>query len=200
MNNILSTVLAFSVGAAAGALVTWKLLDKKYRQIAREEIDSVKKVYTFRYPKEEQDTNEPESDKKEPVINKAEKTINDSIKHEYINIANKYSGEQEGGSEQMSFDDKPWRYVIPPNEFDVYDDYETISLTCYADGYVTDDMDELIDNVDDIIGIESLDHFGEYEPDTVFVRNDKLKIDYEILLVNDCYYDTYCDDHRRANE
>ena len=31
------------------------------------------------------------------------------------------------------------------------------------------------------VGKESLTHFGEYEDDSVFVRNDNLKADYEIL-------------------
>lgn len=184
MNNILSTVLAFSVGAAAGALVTWKILDKKYRRIAREEIDSVKKVYTFRYPKDEE-TKEPEeniNEEKEPVR---------TAYNKYTNIVKTYTGEQEGGSEQMSFDDKPWRYIIPPDEYGMEEDYETITLTCYADDYVTDDADELIDDVDDIIGSESLKHFGQYEDDCVLVRNDKLKIDYEICLVNDAYSDKH---------
>ena len=32
------------------------------------------------------------------------------------------------------------------------------------------------------IGKDSLTHFGEYEDDSVFVRNDRLKADYEILM------------------
>lgn len=35
--------------------------------------------------------------------------------------------------------------------------------------------------MDDIVGTESLTHFGEYEDDSVFVRNDKVKCDFEIL-------------------
>lgn len=33
-----------------------------------------------------------------------------------------------------------------------------------------------------LLGIDSLNHFGEYEDDSVFVRNDARKCDYEILL------------------
>ena len=36
--------------------------------------------------------------------------------------------------------------------------------------------------MDNVVGLESLAHFGEYEDDSVFVRNDRLKCDYEILL------------------
>ena len=38
------------------------------------------------------------------------------------------------------------------------------------------------DEIEETIGKSSLTRFGEYEPDSVFVRNDRLKCDYEILL------------------
>lgn len=33
-----------------------------------------------------------------------------------------------------------------------------------------------------LLGGDSLEHFGEYEDDSVYVRNDAKKCDYEILL------------------
>ena len=77
-------------------------------------------------------------------------------------------------------DDRP--YVISPDEFGELDDYDLISLTYYADEVLADDIDEIVEDVDDVVGLDSLTHFGEYEPDSVFVRNDRLKADYEILL------------------
>ena len=50
-------------------------------------------------------------------------------------------------------------------------------------------MDEPVEDVDDVVGIESLDHFGEWEDDSVFVRNDKYKTYYEILLDERKYSD-----------
>ncbi len=75
--------------------------------------------------------------------------------------------------------DKP--YVIPPEDFGEEGDYEIKSLTYYADGVLTDDWDNVIEDIDELIGEESLTHFGEYEDDSVFVRDDQMKIDYEIL-------------------
>ena len=51
-----------------------------------------------------------------------------------------------------------------------------------GDGFLADDMDELVDDIEDVVGFESLNHFGEYEEDAVHVRNDRLKADYEILV------------------
>lgn len=85
--------------------------------------------------------------------------------------------------------DRP--YVISPDDFGEYDDYETISLNLYADGILADDNDEIIstDEMDEIIGREAFDHFGEYEEDSVFIRNDAHKCDYEILKSLEDYTD-----------
>ena len=69
------------------------------------------------------------------------------------------------------------------------DEYEQISLTYYSDGILTDDDDVPITDVDEVVGSESLETFGEYEDDSVFVRNDKLKCDYEILIDQRKYSD-----------
>lgn len=185
--NILNKVVIFTVGAAIGSAVTWKLVKTKYEQIAQEEIDSVKEVFSRR-----EESKYDEGLKDALQLNKEidaatkraidtegseKKEMADILDNQrYTNYSNNRSKEETGM--EMEFD-KP--YVIPPDEFGDIDDYNTVSLTYYADGIVTDEMDEPIDDVDDIIGEESLDHFGEYEEDSVFVRNDALRTDYEIL-------------------
>ena len=185
--NILNKVVIFTVGAAIGSAVTWKLVKTKYEQIAQEEIDSVKEVFSRR-----EESKYAEGLKDALQLNKeidaATKRAIDTEESEkkemadildnqrYTNYSNNKPKEETGM--EMEFD-KP--YVIPPDEFGEIDDYNTVSLTYYADGIVTDEMDEPIDDMDDIIGEESLDHFGEYEEDSVFVRNDALRTDYEIL-------------------
>ena len=47
------------------------------------------------------------------------------------------------------------------------------------------------DQIEDLIGEDSLSHFGEYEDDSVFVRNDRLRTDYEILADTRRYGDVY---------
>ena len=42
--GILNKILIFSVGAAIGSVITWKLVKTKYERIAQEEIDSGKEV------------------------------------------------------------------------------------------------------------------------------------------------------------
>ena len=87
-------------------------------------------------------------------------------------------------SEKPGDSDTP--FIITPEEFGELDDYTTISLTYFADNVLADENDEKISDYDieSMIGSESLEHFGDYEDDSVFVRNDKLKCDYEILKDN----------------
>ncbi len=167
----------FAAGAAFGSFVTWKVLKDKYEQIAQDEIDSVKEVFS---KKESYDNKEPilaeenEHDEKPNIMEYAAKLQENGYTN-YSDSENKETVHKEDDSVQ-----KP--YVIPPDEFGEFAGYDTVSLTYYADRVLADDNDDVIEEVDDVVGTESLSHFGEYEDDSVFVRNDRLKCDYEILL------------------
>lgn len=176
-NSALRNLVIFTVGAALGSAVTWKVLKDKYAKIAQDEIDSVKETYSN---KESKDTPEETS---EEVTD--EETERRSDYKEYIKQTKQYSNENEEDEEYMN---KP--YVIPPEEFGELD-YEEVSLTYYADEVLADEDDNIIEDIDNIVGSESLETFGQYEDDSVFVRNDEQMCDYEILLDNNNYYDIY---------
>ena len=155
-------VFSFMAGAAIGAAVSWKFATEKYKLIAQEEIDSVKEAFAkLRSEKVESEPNNED--------------ISDRTRCKEIVGENGYSNEK-GEQAQMI---KP--YVISPDEFGE-GGYPTVSLTYYDDKVLTDEADEPIVNIDEVVGEESLTHFGEYEDDSVFVRNDDLKLDFEILL------------------
>ena len=50
-----------------------------------------------------------------------------------------------------------------------------------ADDNLIDDNDEIIKDRDAILGKDALSHFGEYEDDSVYIRDEDKLIDYEIL-------------------
>lgn len=187
MNDTLNKVFIFAAGAVIGSAVTWKITKTKYEQIANEEIESVKE----RFRNRENAAEDGASDKEENVDNSLkdrdlssyESIINENA---YRNYSTPKGSENEIKEEESV--DRP--YVIPPEEYDE-NDYETESLTYYADGVLTDMYDNIIEDVEGTVGTDSLTHFGEYEDDSVFVRNDERQIDYEILLDSDKYYDKY---------
>ena len=165
--------IIFSLGVATGYLATWQYFKTKYDQIAQDEIDSVKERF---------------SKLRKSTIDKEEKAIDAELNQEIYEEIIDENGYVNYSDVQMKKDASEKPYVISPNDFgDV--DYERISLTYYADEVLVDDNDEPINNIDEVVGIDSLTHFGEYEADSVYVRNDRLKCDYEILLDQGKYYD-----------
>lgn len=174
MENTIKNIVIFIAGAGVGVAMSWQILKTKYEQIAQEEIDSVKEVYSAK-----------ESKIKEILkdVNSEEKVIDKKAVKNYSKLTADlgYSSNEtkKKVKEEHKLEDKP--YVISPDEFDELD-YETVTLTYYADKVLTDDYDNPIEDVEGLVGEESLTHFGEYEEDSVYVRNDKYKTDYEILL------------------
>lgn len=180
MSNRSLFSLGFIIGAASGATVAWYLLKDKYETLAQEEIDSVKEVFARREQEMKDETVKrnvaegiKDSDRTKPDLKEYAEQLKKNGYTRYSNL----SADDEGVSDKQT---KP--YVIPPEQFGDDENYEQISLTYYADGVLADENDEVIEDVEDAVGIDSLNHFGEYEDDSVFVRNDARKCDYEILL------------------
>lgn len=151
-----------TIGAVIGVAV-WILFKTRGE---RDEIslDSVREKYSKRQETRDADIN---VDKTQPD---EEKENCDEIIRE--------NGYIDGGKK---IDKKP--YVIPPNDFGNIDEYDTDTLVYYADNILADDDGELIEDVESTVGFDALASFGKYgEDDAVYVRNEQLKCDYEILL------------------
>lgn len=171
MNNKLVGILSFAVGGAVGFAAANKLMKDKYEQLVQDEIDSVKAAFRKEHPL-------PEKKERPKPTEKERKAYS-----EYTAKLG-YTEEKKPAPVQEP-------HIISPEEFGDQDEYDEISLTYYADGTVTDDNDRAMseDEVEETIGKESLTHFGEYEDDSVFVRNDRLKADYEVLIDQRSYAD-----------
>lgn len=181
--SFMSYFLAFSFGAAAGSVVAWRLLKDKYEQIAQEEIDSVKAEYSSRHKTEDENELPMDTLEDKPVNPTDLKQFAKIIQsNEYVDYSNvDETTEQPKEVKAVISDDKP--YVITPEEFGEFEDdgYECVSLTYYADGVLTDEYDEPVNDIENKVGEDFSEHFGEYENDSVFIRNDRLRKDFEIL-------------------
>lgn len=198
MNNKITSFMIFIFGAAVGSVVTWQYTKKKYEQIAQEEIDSVKETFSKLKEVKSKDNESEENNNVRTIVERAKDKP--SIveyaaklrKQGYTNYSNTDSLSEDSNVSEEEVDenminDEP--YVISPDEFGELDDYDTISLTYYADQVLADENDELVEDIEETVGFESLNTFGQYEDDSVFVRNDRLKCDYEILLDHRKYSD-----------
>lgn len=170
----------FLLGTAVGSAVTWKCLKDTYEQLAQEEIDAVKEVYTRKEKNETIKVNTKPNMKNNSEMMEYAAKLN---KEEYRDYSHGSAVEEPKGDEKEFPKKIDNPYVISPGEFgELGDEYTRISLSYYADGILADENDEIVEDADEIVGEDFADHFGEYEPDSVFVRNDRLKCDYEILL------------------
>ncbi len=184
--------ITFAIGAVAGAAASWYFAKKKYELIAQEEISSVKEVFAKRVeaisPEPSNDVSDAEEKaeraKDKPGIIEYASKLNDSGYTNYSNVE-----KSSPDAEMKETMGKEIPYIISPDEFGEEDEYETISLTYYADGVLADDMDYLVEDVEETVGTDYASHFGEYEDDSVFVRNDRLRADYEILMDERNYSD-----------
>jgi len=205
MKNFIFSVIAFVAGGTIGYFIGKKTSKKKYQQIADKEIESVKESLSKYYedklnsnsnPNENIKTlNTPERPKANvPLLDKDSidygklKGLKDNDKA-YMNYVKSYNG-QNAVKEEMLEDNNPAQingpFVISPEEY-ADGEYNTETLHYYKDGYLTDDEYNIIKNVNEVVGNQALNSFGVYEEDTVYVRNDEHKIDYEILFEDEEY-------------
>lgn len=187
-----SHFISFAIGAGIGSFATWYYAKEKYKKIAQEEIDSVKQVFaTLNSEKDENNSGNQQNTtvyEDKPDLNEYMKTV---MKNKYTDYSKSSSDEDITDSDDEEPEEPEFKdpYVISPDEYGEAFGYSTISLSYTSDKKVIDENYEIVENVDEIIGLESLNHFGDYEDDSVFVRNERLKVDYEILLDQRAYPD-----------
>lgn len=199
MNNGVKITISFVAGVAAGATAAWYVLKERYNKMMNEEIASFKEEYKERM--EEKKAATAELEKTAESFKKAAEEAAETAKNfeSFKNIVNgegyyyvhednpfddgildrKYREKHQKGEPDEPSETRKKPYVIPPSELGD-EQYDICVLTYYADGVLTNDYDEVIDNIEGTVGKESLKTFGQYEPDAVYVRNDELGIDYEI--------------------
>lgn len=183
----------FLAGATVGAATAWVCLRKRYEQIAQEEIDSVKAAFAEKKPVF---TNENRIDEQAENQHKADIA---KLKPDLVNYAAKlqeegyvnYTEHSKKNTEEKKEEPMPdTPYVISPDEFGASDNYAQISLVYYdGDEVLADEEDEIVEDIAGTVGEDFAEHFGEYEDDSVFVRNDRLRCDYEICKDNRSYAD-----------
>ena len=164
----MNKVIMFTLGATIGSLLTWKFIEEKYRKIADEEIEAVREYYKSREQKVE--------DIKQEYMEKLDHL--GYMGEEIISIEeDDYEVQVEEVEEQIA------PYLISPEEFGDQPGYDYREWTYYSDFVLTDDDDMIIGDPESIIG-DALNHFGEYDDNSVFVRNENTKCDYEIIKYN----------------
>ena len=174
-------LLIFAAGLAVGAVAGAVIVKNKALADAKAEIDEVREYYReSRGVKEVEEVKEKVEetiDHIQDLIEEHETKPKTEKEHtNYNQIAKMYTSKNEF---QTPMYDDP--FVIVPSEFGENPEYDTETLTYFADGVLVDDVDDVIEEPDIVVGLENLKVFEEFGATSVYVRNDIYKTDYEII-------------------
>ena len=201
LQTILIVIASAGISGAAGYFIA----KKKYEKKADEEIESVKKAFNehlneltksgekidipmtrngySKYSKKKL------SEKKTKKESDREPLPTDPVAVDnYIDYSAPYRTSSKNVKTEKKFvedekgaasNDDP--YIISPDDF-MASSYESSTPLYYADGVLADSDNNVISSSIRLLGPKALNSFGQYQEDTVFVRNDKLKTDFEIIL------------------
>ena len=164
-------LLIFAAGLAIGAVAGAVLVKNKVLADAKAEIEEVRDYYRESRGKKEEPVEEAEE--VEEVTEVKEEVSTNKTHVDYSKLTTKYTS-----VESKQFDDP---FIIDPSEFGENPEYDTETLTYFADGVLIDDVDDVIDEPDIVVGLDNLKVFEEFGAASIYVRNDLYRTDYEIL-------------------
>ena len=164
-------LIIFAAGAGIGAFVAWKVAQKKFNEDFEKEMESVKRVYSERANNKKT---------KGPV-----KKEGHEEKEKLVTLVKEF------GYSEVKKDESPKEdndiYIIDDDEFVTgAPEYEKVTITHYADGYFTDEQDIFIEG-EALVGAHTLDDIADGFDGVVYVRNEYLSTDYEVLFTTELY-------------
>lgn len=208
--KVLSGLAIFAAGLVTGSIITNAVVKEKAikeaNEKAAEEIAEVREIYRNKTKKEEYEKVAEESEKEvkeenekvDPLKVKPQKDREDY--NSYYKMTQNYTSQNEEKPKRASSIsdlnaftyeksvDRP--YIIDPEDYGEEDDYDTMQLTYFMGDktLVDESADDTIDEPDLHIGLDNLAIFDEFQgASSIYVRNDILKMDFEILK-DDCAY------------
>lgn len=171
----LAILSAMGASFAAGYFVAKNKLES-------EEDEKYEELETYYKDKYEKEYKKPQNDiQVESVI--AEKPMYQyDIPKDAVLVSNKEI------EEKVATNYKNMISVITPMEYGEDISYDTVGLTYYADGTLArDDDDDIIHDIDDVIGLDSIKYLGEYEDSVLYIKNDITKEYYEVTESPETY-------------
>lgn len=198
MNKFLKFVL--TVPAFAGAYFAgYFVAKKKYEKLADKEVADVKEKLNKYYegkeaPSKDDKTKCKKEEKKVEITRKSSIERNQTTEEKYFNYAKPYMTETvankvEAEKEATKKDKKGnTPYVISMADYE-NSNYIAKSLYYYLpDNLFTDSDGRHIDNPEEIVGASAMQEVLKEENDTVYVRNERLEADFEIIIVPQSLY------------
>ena len=185
MKNTLINIIVFAAGAAIGSAVTYALTKKKISDECNQRADAEiaeMKAYLVEKNGAQIKLMRDYIDRTRDILDEGDIAPNDDCDEEftkeervdYAKLAIKYSKGVPSVPKKIR--------TITADELGEEEDYDCEELVYYADGVLAFSMDDSkVDDPENLIG-DALNRFGEFhEDDVVYVRNEYLETDYEIV-------------------
>lgn len=169
-----ATATAYILGVATGILAVRLRMERKYRKIADEEVESVKEAFRRKEAESKADRMSEENKRK---LNEVYSAL----------IAERKYAQRDEPEDAV---------VISTEEYGMdggHPDYECRTITYYeGNGVFVDDLTETVlsdEEWESMLGCGVVKHFGENEDDedAVYIRNDARRAYYEVIRNEEAY-------------
>jgi hypothetical protein len=177
INKIALVGAGLCIGGGTGYIIARKQLEAKYEALFQEEVDSVHKMaqrFTDRI--KEHNTPSELAEKLHPEEYDTDTEVIVDGEHTEINIFRNEPPLPEADPENP--------YIISLEEFMADEfNHEQGVLTWFAgDETLMDEKEEIIPDVESVVGVDNLAHFGwaSRDENVLYVRNQRLSLDLEI--------------------
>jgi len=181
-------VVSAAAGAVGGYFVARRKLEAEYAEIALVEIEEARVFYK----RDDDATPEGALAKRRPggTLSDRDKELAAASREvgPPVAVLEKVLSGLKYGTPTVDGAKKP--YVIAKDIFmNGETGYPNITLTYYADEVLADETDTPIEDVEMTIGSKNLTRFGQKseDPRVVYIRNDRLQVDYEVVLDDGSY-------------
>lgn len=180
----IKNIFTFIAGSLIGSAISYVIVKKHYEKIINNEMQKILDNSNNNTDIKNKKCNEQSKETKNITITNDE---NKEIINSYKNIIsnNKYKECSNNSLIDVPIivsGDEVWEVGNDDNN-----NFEIISLYYFEDGVLTDEEFNPITDIENKVGKDFAKHFGEYSDSVVYVRNNKLKIFYEILLKYEKY-------------
>ena len=175
MRAYISGLIMFTLGIGSGVLLVNEALKSKYNNDVQYEVNLLRNIK----PEEEE------------VVIPTEIQVDNTINIDPAELEHPLDEEdltyRDADLEREVFVDTKKPYIIQPWQF--YEEnltYEKVSLMLYADMALTNDQEELL-HIESTFGDVAPDVCKPFSLETVFVRDNRNMIDYEVEKTSEIY-------------
>jgi hypothetical protein len=208
-------LFGYAIGLVSGGVISYavnkKYLETKYQDVAMSEIDKMRQYF---HEKEQARAEQNKPDLADVVeqlgyatryATKQPSDVREGIlePEAQLDVRTVFTEENYRGLSVDNWDydhelrnrtpDRP--YVIHKEEFmeeanPAGVEYESVTLTYFLeDDVLADEADRRVEDIDEKVGLENLEKFGHGSEDAnvVYVRNDRLQVEFEILRSGGSY-------------